>query len=631
MATLAQIYDWFMTGKKPTQAQFWASWGSFWNKGETIPQSAVSNLVSNLNAKAEKSQFDGHLTDTGAHAAVFATKEDKNQKGQVNGYAPLNEFIKIASEYLAIVDNLVTGGSDAILSAEQGKLLQNQVDAINTSLSTLLVNDLTTGGTTKALTAEQGKQLKIQINAINTLLSSNDINLDTVQELVDAIKTVQTSLSTILVNDLTTGGTTKALTAEMGKSLKALYDSLSTNKVDKVAGERLINAAEITKLSGLTNVITTIKPILSTVLATQNVAGFVTYINALTPVLVVGANEIVKYNTTDTGRVFQLNLRGRSFGVGQAAIVAADVLEVTEFLNKDIKLSNYPSTRNDGQLPTNKVLAPDVNGNLKLYTIATAPAPYLDVLIPDSYLPNNTGNFILKGSFFTPTMTVAIVGQTVNYVTFISDNEVRANVTTGAAEGSFSITLDNGISRNFPNALLIVLGTVYQPITSEWTNLVLAPNVSEIGTIKTTGAGIRQSGKWRIIPANINIRIQALADNSPFFNGAWDDFVAGAEIELRKTSDDTLMWKIYFRKYNESAGEVRLVNTLGGDSGSSGIVNGNPVGKLMTLERRASIWKLYINGTLAYTFGQTINEEMYFKAKVLNNEIHNIKYIELAS
>jgi hypothetical protein len=72
MATLAQIYDWFMTGKKPTQAQFWASWGSFWNKSESIPQSAVSNLSSTLNAKAEREQFELHKQDANAHPELLA-------------------------------------------------------------------------------------------------------------------------------------------------------------------------------------------------------------------------------------------------------------------------------------------------------------------------------------------------------------------------------------------------------------------------------------------------------------------------------------------------------------------------------------------------------------------------------
>lgn len=67
--------------------------------------------------------------------------------------------------------------------------------------------------------------LSTQIAALQTLTSSNDLDLDTVQEIVDFIKTTRDSLDTILVNDLTTGGIGKALTAEQGKVLKDLIDA----------------------------------------------------------------------------------------------------------------------------------------------------------------------------------------------------------------------------------------------------------------------------------------------------------------------------------------------------------------------------------------------------------------------
>lgn len=216
MATDKNILkNWFKNGLKPPQEQFWAWIDSFYHKDEKIPITAIEEIEGILNDKADAEAFDTHLTDTNAHTTEFAAKEDKSQKGVAGGYAPLNEFAKVAAHFLDIVNDLTTGGNNSLLSAEQGKVLQNQIDGIN------------------------------------TILSSNDVDLDTVQEIVDAIKTVETSLSSILVNDLTTGGVTKALTAEMGKSLKALIDALNTNKVDKTAGERLISAAEIAKLAGI--------------------------------------------------------------------------------------------------------------------------------------------------------------------------------------------------------------------------------------------------------------------------------------------------------------------------------------------------------------------------------------------
>lgn len=64
-----------------------------------------------------------------------------------------------------IVNDLTTGGVDKPLSAEQGKILKQQVDQNHKSAlkSSDLVNDLTSSDTNKALTAAQGKALKEQI------------------------------------------------------------------------------------------------------------------------------------------------------------------------------------------------------------------------------------------------------------------------------------------------------------------------------------------------------------------------------------------------------------------------------------------------------------------------------------
>jgi hypothetical protein len=557
----------------------------------------------------------GGAEETIAMVSDLEDKEDKTNKGVANGYAPLNEFAKIASQYLNIVNDVVTGGETALASAETVKTLKTQIDGIQ------------------------------------LLLNADDVNLDTVQERIDMLKEIQLTLDTILVNDLTTGGTTKALTAEMGKVLKGLIDALTTvvgNKVDKVAGERLINAAEITKLAGLGSIATTVKPILSTALATQNVAGFVMYINALNPVLVVGASEIVKYNLTDTGRVFELNLRGRSFGTGQPAIVAADVLEVTDFLNKDIKLSNYPSTRNDGQLPTNKVLAPDANGNVKLYSIAIAPAPWIKELIPDSYLPDTTGNIRILGDFFTPEMcnrvtnpNAIIIGgvATIHYATFVNSQEILANVTTGSVEGNFSITLNNGLQTIKENALLIVLGTVFKPEPTDWISIVEPIDIDTTGEAKVQNPYSRGTAVWsKVLNTSINFEIRFNMKQSPLISrqivfgetdpliGDWRSFSVAL---IHNSANNEIMFDYgnYRNAYmllmdkdqNTIVGQLNLGNQSWFGTHKVRYVNG--------------IWYFYYENVLKLT--STINNNLttnaYIKFAAHSVDIENIKYIELAS
>lgn len=47
------IKNWFKTGLKPTQTQFWSTWDSFWHKSESLPISAISGLGTLIDGKAE--------------------------------------------------------------------------------------------------------------------------------------------------------------------------------------------------------------------------------------------------------------------------------------------------------------------------------------------------------------------------------------------------------------------------------------------------------------------------------------------------------------------------------------------------------------------------------------------------
>ncbi|MGN7990580.1 hypothetical protein ACTJKC_24800 [Pedobacter sp. 22226] len=65
--TLNAIKNWFKTGLKPTQQQFWDTWDSFWHKDQVIPASSIENLDARFDEKADKEAFEAHLTDPNAH------------------------------------------------------------------------------------------------------------------------------------------------------------------------------------------------------------------------------------------------------------------------------------------------------------------------------------------------------------------------------------------------------------------------------------------------------------------------------------------------------------------------------------------------------------------------------------
>ena len=221
----------------------------------------------------------------------------------------------------------------------------------------------------------------------------------------------------------------------------------------------------------------------------------------------------------------------------------------------ELRFPAYPSTRNDGVIPTNKILSTDASGNLKLFSIATAPAPYLDYVVPDSTLPSTTGNFQLHGSFFTPSMcltanlatSIIFEGQTVNYAIFHSSNWIEVNITTGATEGSFAITLNNGLSATFTNAILISWGTILIPTSTDYTILAGSPDLTIDGEVhisvlnaahnvevKTTSYTIPISGdfrimwQWKVSPLGIGkasgysdsyqyVKLFRTSDNTPIY------------------------------------------------------------------------------------------------------------------
>ena len=113
-----------------------------------------------------------------------------------------------------LVQDIATGGDEAPTATA----VKEAIDAKMAKSD--IINDLTTGGTDKALSAEQGKALEgKKVDKIDTP--------DSVYTTNGSKPLAEFVVDTDIINDLTTGGTDKALSAEQGKVLEG-------KKVDKI-------------------------------------------------------------------------------------------------------------------------------------------------------------------------------------------------------------------------------------------------------------------------------------------------------------------------------------------------------------------------------------------------------------
>lgn len=107
------IYNWFQTDAFPTEAQFKATWDSFWHKSESIPMSSISGLnqmfqqtatLGQLNAKAN---IDGSNIDVSAYqsklqlAQLIATAKQEVKYELLDGAPEAFDTLKEISTWIS--------------------------------------------------------------------------------------------------------------------------------------------------------------------------------------------------------------------------------------------------------------------------------------------------------------------------------------------------------------------------------------------------------------------------------------------------------------------------------------------------------------------------------------------------
>jgi hypothetical protein len=65
------IKNWFKTGLKPTQAQFWDWLDSFRHKSDKVPVAEIEGINELLLAKASADILNSHLSDPSAHSQLL--------------------------------------------------------------------------------------------------------------------------------------------------------------------------------------------------------------------------------------------------------------------------------------------------------------------------------------------------------------------------------------------------------------------------------------------------------------------------------------------------------------------------------------------------------------------------------
>ena len=107
-------------------------------------------------------------------------------------------------------------------------------------------------------------------------------------------------------------------------------------------------------------------------------------------------------------------------------------------------------------MPKVLTLNPLTNRQEYIEIILGYPSPYFAQVNPATLLTGMASNLTITGSYFTPSMAVAIGGVTVNNIQFISSNEIAVDVTAGNTVGQFDLILNNGNQTVISNAIEII-------------------------------------------------------------------------------------------------------------------------------------------------------------------------------
>lgn len=223
------------------------------------------------------------------------------------------------------------------------------------------------------------------------------------------------------------------------------------------------------------------------------------------------------------------------------------------------------------------------------YVIPTFPAPFISGIKPLKLSSEKPADVTIYGSYFTPDTIVTIAGSTINSTTFISDNEIKINVTVGNNQGLFDLIVDNGQQTIISNGIEIQ--------ENVWLDL------RENGDVLTTG---NENNRDVRVRNNMTVNRNA---NGMYFTGTnpWQSWVKWEKYSFERGNNTNV--ELIFKNY--SSFMIGVGRNNNNENSNSQYYEAEVV---LYFSATNYLWGLYGARTSQYS-PQNLNANKLFKAK----------------
>ena len=164
------IYSYFETGDFPTEAQFKATFSSFFHKDEKIQQEAIEGLAQAFQSFASSEAFKKHLKDEDVHSNVLAKLDASNLSESDKEFWRSALRVDDIPANVALVDD---GSSQEVYNKEQIEALYMALSDFTVS-GKIRAEKIEALGLTEIIAATETSLTAFAANSANYTFEKND-------------------------------------------------------------------------------------------------------------------------------------------------------------------------------------------------------------------------------------------------------------------------------------------------------------------------------------------------------------------------------------------------------------------------------------------------------------------------